>query len=415
MINKRMKSPKNYKSQEGKYGSVDKSTKEVNKDLELKKGIKVEKEHADTIKKIASGEIKPKDAPAAIAKDHIAESKTYYKDLEKVENKDKNIEIQKTSEPDFEETFKTIQKRVIVPILMQNGYDNVELPEGLNPNMTIRFEKKMFNENISNTGEITLSRIENTNTIIIEGNISIKVDGDDAPHNITIYRDIELSDDWDLEGLKHNLEESFVDAKKVIEIVVEQLQIKQNELKNQETTVQEDKPERAGVIVRNWSEVPSAWKNIDTIKKVNYSNTPYNKDLIKLLLPFSGNDELRSILQGVNFDDNGITVTNAHILIHLPYPNSDYFGTYNTFPKKKFLSDELVKIKNDLFPKDTKYPDVSKVIPTADSNKAYKVSLYKLLQYVQVATKYANPVTKMAASSRFNERVNWKKSNIFTN
>ena len=332
-----------------------------------------------------------------------------------MENKDKNIEIQKTSEPDFEETFKTIQKRVIVPILMQNGYDNVELPEGLNPNMTIRFEKKMFNENISNTGEITLSRIENTNTIIIEGNISIKVDGDDAPHNITIYRDIELSDDWDLEGLKHNLEESFVDAKKVIEIVVEQLQIKQNELKNQETTVQEDKPERAGVIVRNWSEVPSAWKNIDTIKKVNYSNTPYNKDLIKLLLPFSGNDELRSILQGVNFDDNGITVTNAHILIHLPYPNSDYFGTYNTFPKKKFLSDELVKIKNDLFPKDTKYPDVSKVIPTADSNKAYKVSLYKLLQYVQVATKYANPVTKMAASSRFNERVNWKKSNIFTN
>lgn len=59
----------------------------VEQSAELKQGIKVEKEHADTIKKIASGEIKPEDAPAAIAEDHLKESKTYYKDLEKVENK----------------------------------------------------------------------------------------------------------------------------------------------------------------------------------------------------------------------------------------------------------------------------------------------------------------------------------------
>lgn len=55
---------------------------------ELAKGIEVEKEHQDTINKIASGEVAPEDAPEAIAKDHIAEDKNYYDKLEEVENKE---------------------------------------------------------------------------------------------------------------------------------------------------------------------------------------------------------------------------------------------------------------------------------------------------------------------------------------
>lgn len=389
MINKRTKSPKRYKSQEGKYGSVEKTENE-----ELKMGINVEKEHTDTIKKIAKGKIKPKDAPEAIAKDHLKESETYYEDLAQMEEKEKEVENSKLDEPDFEEAFKTIQKKVIVPILMKYGYENVDLPEGVDTNSVVHFKRKMFNKNISNTGEIILNRVDNSSLIAISGNISIKVEEDNVPHDISIHRDIELSQDWDLKGLKNNIEESFVAANELLEKVVEQIYIKQNA-----TTVEQSKLERTGVIIGNWSEVPSAWKNIDTIKKVNYSNTPYNKDLIKLSLPFSGDDELRAVLQGINFDDNGITVTNSHILIHLPYPNSDYYGTYNTFPKKKFLTEDAEKIKNDLFPKDRKYPDINKAIPIADPKKAYKVSLYKLLQYVNVAEKYVNPVTKLAAFS----------------
>jgi len=67
--------------------------KEKNKQLE--KGIEVEKEHIDTIEKIASGEIKPEDAPKAIAEDHLDEDKKYYDKLEEVENKTENINLSK--------------------------------------------------------------------------------------------------------------------------------------------------------------------------------------------------------------------------------------------------------------------------------------------------------------------------------
>lgn len=67
--------------------------KEKNKQIE--KGIEVEKEHIDTIEKIASGEIKPEDAPKAIAEDHLDEDKKYYDKLEDVENKTENINSSK--------------------------------------------------------------------------------------------------------------------------------------------------------------------------------------------------------------------------------------------------------------------------------------------------------------------------------
>ena len=50
---------------------------------ELKKGIKVEKEHKDTAKKLYNHEISIDQAPTEIAKDHIQENPNYYDDLEK--------------------------------------------------------------------------------------------------------------------------------------------------------------------------------------------------------------------------------------------------------------------------------------------------------------------------------------------
>lgn len=54
---------------------------------EIEKGIEVESEHADTLNKIASGEISVEQAPEEIAKDHLTEDTKYYDKLEAVEGK----------------------------------------------------------------------------------------------------------------------------------------------------------------------------------------------------------------------------------------------------------------------------------------------------------------------------------------
>lgn len=148
--------------------------------------------------------------------------------------------------------------------------------------------------------------------------------------------------------------------------------------------------------VRNWSEIPEVWKNTNEIKKINFVNSPYNKELIKILTPFTGTDPLRPIFSGVHFDKNGITCTDSHKLITLPYPNKDFNGTYATI-SKKYLAD--AKIKKDLFT-DKKYLDYESVIPKAsDATKVYEISLYKILQYNNVAQNYVNKATYQAVYS----------------
>ena len=217
--------------------------KEFFSNKELDKAIKVESEHLDTAKKLYNQEITPEQAPESIAKEHLAESPKYYKELEKMEDKIKE-----------DETGKTI-----------NSYS-----------------------------------------------------------------------------------------------------------------------------VKNWDEVPQVWKNTNEIKKVNFVNSPYNKELIKIVTPFTGTDPLRPIMSGVHFDENGITCTDAHKLITLPYPNKDFNGTYATV-SKKYLADE--EIKKDLFTA-TKYPKYEAVIPkVGDAIRVHEISLYKILQYTNVAQNYVNKST----------------------
>jgi DNA polymerase III sliding clamp (beta) subunit (PCNA family) len=142
--------------------------------------------------------------------------------------------------------------------------------------------------------------------------------------------------------------------------------------------------------VKNWDEVPQVWKNTNEIKKVNFVNSPYNKELIKIVTPFTGTDPLRPIMSGVHFDENGITCTDAHKLITLPYPNKDFNGTYATV-SKKYLAD--AEIKKDLFTA-TKYPKYEAVIPkVGDAIRVHEISLYKILQYTNVAQNYVDKAT----------------------
>jgi DNA polymerase-3 subunit beta len=143
--------------------------------------------------------------------------------------------------------------------------------------------------------------------------------------------------------------------------------------------------------VFEWDKVPANYKNTSKIKKVPFINNPLDKGLDSIIAPFLGKDDLRPSMTGINFDENGITGTNAHILITLPYPNKKYEGVYDVNKAKKTKSDELLLINE-------KYPNYKAVIPKSeDAGTPYQVDVYKLLQYTKTAMNYSNKTTHAIA------------------
>jgi DNA polymerase III sliding clamp (beta) subunit (PCNA family) len=138
-------------------------------------------------------------------------------------------------------------------------------------------------------------------------------------------------------------------------------------------------------VVKNWNEVPSIWKDTSKIKKVAFTNSPYDKGLYSIVAPFLGKDDLRPIMSGINFDDNGITVTNAHVLITLPYPSKQFEGVYEADLSKK-ANPEQITIEGN-------YPNYSAIIPKMEVTKPFFIDVYKLLQYNNVAMKFVNKYT----------------------
>jgi DNA polymerase III sliding clamp (beta) subunit (PCNA family) len=138
-------------------------------------------------------------------------------------------------------------------------------------------------------------------------------------------------------------------------------------------------------IITNWNDVPSIWKNTSKVKKVAFTNSPYDKGLYSIVAPFLGKDDLRPIMSGINFDENGITVTNAHVLITLPYPSKEFEGVYEADLSKRASSDQITI--------DGNYPNYPPVIPKKEVTKPFLIDVYKLLQYNDVAMKFANKIT----------------------
>jgi DNA polymerase III sliding clamp (beta) subunit (PCNA family) len=148
--------------------------------------------------------------------------------------------------------------------------------------------------------------------------------------------------------------------------------------------------------VFEWDKVPANYKNTTKVKKVPFINNPLDKGLDSIIAPFLGKDDLRPSMSGINFDENGITGTNAHILITLPYPNKKYEGVYDVNKAKKTKSDELLLINE-------KYPNYQAVIPKSEyAGTPYQVDVYKLLQYTKTAMNYTNKTTH-AISYKYGE------------
>lgn len=140
--------------------------------------------------------------------------------------------------------------------------------------------------------------------------------------------------------------------------------------------------------VFEWDKVPTNYRNISKVKKVPFTNNPMDKGLDSIVTPFLGEDDLNPKFMGLNFDENGITATDARILITLPYPNDKYNGIYDIAKAKKQKSKDLLLINE-------KYPNYSAIIPKSENaGTPYQVDVYKLLQYTKTALNYSNKAYK---------------------
>ena len=156
--------------------------------------------------------------------------------------------------------------------------------------------------------------------------------------------------------------------------------------------------------VFEWDKVPTNYRNITKVKKVPFTNNPMDKGLDSIISPFLGKDELRPVGMGINFDKNGITATDFHKLITLPYPNEKYEGIYDINRVKKIKADQPILI-------DGNYPNYEAIIPKSNIIAPYEVDVYKLLQYTKTAINYANKITR-GISFKFgdNERIGFNGS-----
>jgi hypothetical protein len=140
------------------------------------------------------------------------------------------------------------------------------------------------------------------------------------------------------------------------------------------------------VVVNNWNDIPDDFKNIIIPKQVEWSANPTNKGLYEIVKPFLGTEDLRPAMQGINFDDIGITTTNAHILLTIPNidAGSGFEGVYK--PVKLPKSDLISSTKIDV-----KYPNYQQVFPNEkDITKVFDyINIERLLTYCKVAKNYS--------------------------
>jgi hypothetical protein len=129
------------------------------------------------------------------------------------------------------------------------------------------------------------------------------------------------------------------------------------------------------VTVNNWSDIPEEYKKIRLPKNIDWLPIPTNEGLYEIAKPFLSGDSLRPALQGMNFDNNGITFTNSHILLTIPIPTDvSYKGIY----------------KKDGVKVDATYPKYENVIPQDKIiDKNFYIDVLKLLTYCKVAKNYS--------------------------
>lgn len=149
--------------------------------------------------------------------------------------------------------------------------------------------------------------------------------------------------------------------------------------------------------VFNWNEIPGVWKKFR--KPSNFKIDSLNYDDIaisKLADIYCGKDDMRPVMSGVLFDENGVTMTDAHKFLHIGGKVktkgiiSCSKWSKNQAPGWDVVNSEKDKLK--ILKIDGKYPNYEAVIPE-DNGKIGKINVEKLLSYLRSTENYRNKST----------------------
>jgi hypothetical protein len=130
-----------------------------------------------------------------------------------------------------------------------------------------------------------------------------------------------------------------------------------------------------------WNLIPDEYKYVNDrdIKPVKFEKSPDDANLVKLMSEFTGNDDMRTALATINFDENGIVSTDANKLLYIdgkPQKQGMFCVTKGCMK----ISD-----KKDLS-NDFQYPNYKAVIPY-NNNHSYKINAISILTYINALLK----------------------------
>jgi len=129
--------------------------------------------------------------------------------------------------------------------------------------------------------------------------------------------------------------------------------------------------------VRRWEDIPFTWRIVDAPSQVKIKSfTAKDKDFSKVFGVFASDDELRPAMTGVNFDDNGLCITDAHKMVFIP---KSKYSQY--FPEEEGIFEFGSGRKID-----ERYPNYSAVIPQ-NNTEVHQIDVVKLLTYCNMILK----------------------------
>lgn len=155
-----------------------------------------------------------------------------------------------------------------------------------------------------------------------------------------------------------------------------------------------------------FEDLPAGLKAIAKVREIAWKPKVGDKGLATLLKSYLGKDNMRPVMSLMNADEHGFTVTNAHILMHIPatVPAKER-GTYDLQwkPVKEFVStqrDKFGQVYESREP--AKFPNYMAVVPK-DNPRKYTIDLLRLDSYLTAADHYTNKVTHMVVLTASDE------------
>lgn len=379
---------------------------------ELKKGIEVEQEHKDTLEEVAAGEITVPQAIEETAKTHIEENPKYYDELEKIEGGDKTEKVNYDDILKVGDVFLHVESK-------GSKYFKKYIYTG-NGNYSINGDSSggsgSIDKLISNPATKYLKQ---DYTVIVTDELNILGEGEKKGQQsleremkeVLSNEGVEKAMQVQFDLIKEELAKGKDKSKHVLSVASMQIikMLKENpslypfyveKYLDLPKSVRDDLnpfSEQFGGIespIMKWLKEQN--KNVfDVVKVEEYSlpktkvihTKPDDKNFMDIHSDFIGSDNLRPVMMGTHFDENGIVSTNAHIMLITPYRGDSDKLEGNFCHTKKCIEEWKSKeIPSKTGEFQNRFPNWKAVIPL--SNTEYNMNAAAVYDFIKNATTY---------------------------